>query len=87
MMMGHKLKERFLASAAFKATYEDAYRELYRQVFGSGKAAESLTAISTVLKKVDGADAAAVDSDVARLRTLIGQRTESLGKHEVIARS
>ncbi|WKU08351.1 CotH kinase family protein [Micromonospora sp. HUAS LYJ1] len=87
MTTGHKLKERFLASDAFKTTYEDVYRELYQQVFGSGKAAESLTAISTVLKKVEGADAAAVDSDVVQLRTLIGQRTESLGKHEVIARS
>ncbi|MGX4652215.1 CotH kinase family protein [Micromonospora sp. SCSIO 07396] len=86
MMTGHKLKERFLAADAFKATYEDAYRELYQQVYGSGKAAESLTAISTTLKGVEGVDAAAVDSDAARLRTLIGQRTESLAKHEVIAR-
>ncbi|QDY10540.1 spore coat protein CotH [Micromonospora sp. HM134] len=87
MMTGHKLKERFLADDAFKETYEDAYRELYQQVYGSGKAAESLTAISTTLKGVEGVDAAAVDSDAARLRTLIGQRTESLAKHEVIARS
>lgn len=86
-MGGHKLKERFLASDAFTEVYENAYRELYQQVYGSGKAGQSLDAITAVLKTVDGADAAAVDSDASRLRTLVQQRTESLRSNEVIAGS
>ncbi|OON29568.1 MULTISPECIES: CotH kinase family protein [unclassified Micromonospora] len=87
MMTGHKLKERFLASDAFKEVYEDAYRELYQQVYASGRATGALDAITGVLKTVDGVDAAAVDSDAERLRTLVQQRTESLKNNEVITRS
>ncbi|WP_320066412.1 CotH kinase family protein [Micromonospora sp. RTGN7] len=86
MMGGHKLKERFLASTAFKGIYENAYRELFQQVYASGRATGSLDAITVVLKTVDGVDAAAVDSDAARLRTLVQQRTESLKGNEVITR-
>ena len=35
---GNKLKERFLASAAFKTVYEDAYRDLYRKIYADGAA-------------------------------------------------
>ncbi|MEV4492329.1 CotH kinase family protein [Micromonospora coxensis] len=87
MTTGHRLKERFLASAAFKGVYEDAYRELYQQIYASGTATRTLDAIGAVVRTVDGADAATVDSDVARLRTLIAQRTESLADDEVITRS
>ncbi|MFC8846958.1 MULTISPECIES: CotH kinase family protein [unclassified Micromonospora] len=87
MMTGHKLKERFLASDAFKEVYENAYRELYQQVYASGRATEALDAITGVLKTVDGVDATVVDSDAAQLRTLVQQRTESLKSNEVITRS
>ncbi|SCG35767.1 Spore coat protein CotH [Micromonospora echinaurantiaca] len=83
-MGGHRLKERFLASAAFTQVYEDAYRELFQEVYGSGRATGALDAISTVLKTVAGVDAAAVDRDAGQLRTLIQQRTESLRDDEVV---
>ncbi|MER5701261.1 CotH kinase family protein [Micromonospora sp. NPDC002296] len=84
MMSDHKLKERFLASDAFKGVYEDAYRTLYQQVYADGRAAGSLDAITTVLKTVDGADVTVVDADADRLRTVVKQRTESLRDNEVI---
>ncbi|MDO3702455.1 CotH kinase family protein [Micromonospora sp. C28SCA-DRY-2] len=83
-MGGHRLKERFLASAAFTRVYEDAYRELFQEIYGSGRAGGALDAITTALKTVDGVDAAAVDRDAGQLRTLIQQRTASLRADEVV---
>ncbi|GAA2577557.1 hypothetical protein GCM10010399_04070 [Dactylosporangium fulvum] len=43
-----KLKERFLASAAFKAVYEDAYRDLYRKIYAGAAALNTLDSITKV---------------------------------------
>ncbi|MEU5553703.1 CotH kinase family protein [Micromonospora sp. NPDC047793] len=84
---GHLLKERFLASETFTKVYEDAYREIYRQVYADGSALAALDGITEVLSSVDGQDAQTVTDDADRLRTLIGQRTESLAADPVITQS
>jgi len=81
---GHKLKERFLASSAYKKVYEDAYRELYKQIFGNGKALTTLDGITKVLTTVDGYNAETGATDAETLKTLIQQRTTSLATNEVI---
>ena len=83
-MGGNKLKERFLAGAAFKQDYEDAYRELYEQIYGAGKALTTLDSITKVLATVDGYNAETASTDAQQLRTLIQQRTTSLAGNEVI---
>ncbi|MFI7026147.1 CotH kinase family protein [Micromonospora sp. NPDC049900] len=84
---GHLLKERFLASETFTQVYEDAYRALYRQVYADGAALAALDGITEVLSSVDGQDAQTVTDDANRLRTLVGQRTESLAADPVITQS
>ncbi|MGW0435943.1 CotH kinase family protein [Micromonospora sp. NPDC003197] len=84
--MGHKLKERFLASDAFTEVYENAYRELYQQLYGSGRALEIIDAVSGVLATVEGYQAEAGATEAEQLRTLVQQRTESLAKNEVITK-
>ena len=83
-MGGNKLKERFLASAAFKKVYEDAYRDLYRRIYGSGTALTALAGITKVLSTVDGYNEQTVSADAEQLRSLIQQRTQSLATNEVI---
>ena len=73
---GDRLKERFLARAAFRPVYEAAYRDLYQRILASGAALRTLDALATVLPTVDGHDASTSDAD--RLRTLVRQRTEFL---------
>lgn len=81
---GNKLKERFLASAAFTKVYEDAYRDLYRKIYAGATALNTVDSIVKVLSTVDGYDAQKVASDVEQLRTLIHQRTEHLATNAVI---
>jgi len=83
-MGGNKLKECFLASPAFKQIYEDAYRVLYAEIYGGGKAWTALAAITKVLTAVDGYDAESTSNDAEQLRTIIQQRTASLAENEVI---
>nr|BFE59428.1 CotH kinase family protein [Dactylosporangium thailandense] len=75
---GNKLKERFLASAAFKPVYQKAYRELYQKMYGSGAALAAVDTISGVLATAGGYDRQKTDADADELRTLIRQRTEYL---------
>jgi spore coat protein CotH len=82
--MGHALKERFLASEAFTEPYEQAYRQLYQEMFGSGRALEAIDGITAVLATVDGYNAETVASEAEQLRTLVQQRTEFLSADEVI---
>jgi spore coat protein CotH len=81
---GNKLKERFLAAPAFRDVYENAYRELYQAVYGSGTALKAIDEITAVLGTVGGRDEQAITADAGRLRTLIEQRTTALAAHEVI---
>jgi spore coat protein CotH len=82
--MGHVLKAKFLADAAFSKTYEDAYRDLYQKLYANGTAVNAVDSIVTVLGDVAGATSADVRTDADRLRSLITQRTASLATNEVI---
>jgi spore coat protein CotH len=84
MMGGNKLKERFLASDAFKTTYEDAYRELYQKIYADKAAEKALDRITATLNTVQGADTAAVKTDVDKLRATVQQRAEALAEDAVI---
>ncbi len=84
LMGGNKLKERFLASNAFKKAYEDAYRELYGKIYADKAAEKALDQIATTLNTVAGADTAAVKTDVDKLRATVQQRAEALAKDTVI---
>ncbi|MBV1854413.1 CotH kinase family protein [Catellatospora tritici] len=81
---GNKLKERFLASEAFKKAYEDAYRDLHRKIYADKAAEKVLDTISATLNTVSGIDAAGAKADIDKLRTLLQQRAASLAKDKVI---
>ena len=83
-MGGNKLKERYLASSAHQKGYEDAFRELYAQLYGDNKALTTLDGITRVLATVDGYNAETAAADAQQLRTLIEQRTNSLAGNAVI---
>lgn len=81
---GNKLKERFLASAAFKTAYDDAYRQRYQEIYGNGTATTALDAALKALSTVEGYDAKAGATEAEQLRTLIQQRTAYLAKNPII---
>jgi spore coat protein CotH len=83
-MGGNKLKERFLASAAFKTVYEDAYRDLYHKMYAGADALNILDSITKVLSNVDGNDEQRTIADAEQLRTLIRERTQYLATDSVI---
>jgi spore coat protein CotH len=85
-MGGHLLKERFLEVAEFQALYEEAYQDIYRQLFADGAALEALDRWAAVLSTVEGdlIDAATVEGEVSQLRRVIEARTEALAANEVI---
>jgi spore coat protein CotH len=83
-MSGHKLKERFLASAAWKDTYHRAYKELFNEIYGNAAALNKIKDITAVIGTVDGSDAGATATEAANLTTLIRERTRYLATHEII---
>lgn len=84
MRGGNALKERFLASDAFTDIYENAYRELYEQLFASGRAVELLDEIAESVPTSDGLTADALAEQVETLRTRLQARTDALADNEVI---
>lgn len=84
MMGGHALKEKFLATPAFKKIYEEQYRELYQQILGDGTGSSLLDEIVASYKLNKGADAAKVEGEANTLRTFLKTRTESLRTDEAI---
>ncbi|MER7419590.1 CotH kinase family protein [Micromonospora peucetia] len=84
---GHRLKERFLASAAFTNAYEQAYRELYRQVYPDATALTALDDLAGVVSTIEGHHAQSLATEAERLRTLIRERTSSLATHEVVTKA
>jgi spore coat protein CotH len=83
-MSGHQLKERFLASAAWKDTYHRAYRELFNKIYGNAAALNKIKDITAVIGTVDGSDAGATATEAENLTTLIRERTQYLATHEII---
>ncbi|GAA0224547.1 CotH kinase family protein [Cryptosporangium japonicum] len=82
---GNTLKERFLAGAAFTDVYENAYRELYQKIYGSGTALTALDQITTVVENTKGSDATTLATESNQLTTFLQERTKSLATDEVIA--
>ena len=86
-MGGHLLKERFLEVAEFQAVYEEAYGDLYQQLFAAGAALDALDRWAEVLSTVEGSliDAATLERDIAQLRQAIEARTQALATDEAVA--
>jgi spore coat protein CotH len=72
---GNKLKERFLASAAFKETYNRAYAEMHQALYGSGAALAELDRIAAVIAASNLLDTATIEGEVVALRTVIATQT------------
>jgi len=87
MRSGNALKERFLASAAFTGIYENAYRELYEQLFASGRAVELLDDIAASVPTSDGLTADSLAEQVETLRARLQSRTDALADNAVITSS
>ncbi|GLB67269.1 CotH kinase family protein [Arthrobacter mangrovi] len=75
---GNELKERFLASEAFRPAYEAAYADLYDRMYGDGTATELLDEIASAVPSSDGVTAEDLAEQAATLRTFIDERTEAL---------
>ncbi len=76
--IGNALKTRFLESEVFTAMYEDAYWQLYEQIYGSGRALQVLDAVAAALPTSDGLTAEALQESVDSMRSWIEQRTSAL---------
>lgn len=84
---GHVLKERFLATPAFRDEVYEAYRELYRTYFAGGRALQVLERFADTLASAEGVDAAtrtAVQQDVATVRRFFTARTAALATSTLI---
>ena len=75
---GNELKERFLASGAFQSLYDNAYADLYEQLFASGTAAGLLDRIAAVVPPSDDLTQEELAEQTDTLRTFIQERTEAL---------
>ncbi|RZL26690.1 CotH kinase family protein [Rhodococcus globerulus] len=84
-MGGNQLKERFLASTAFTETYDTAYRELYEQLFSSGRALGILDDVASSIPLSDGLTEEALAAEVETMRTRLQARTDALADDPVIA--
>ncbi|WP_170312987.1 CotH kinase family protein [Prescottella subtropica] len=78
MRGGNTLKTRFLDSDAFTGVYEQAYWDLYEQMYGSSRADEILDALAASIPTSDGLTADALQDSIDEMRTWIGQRTTAL---------
>jgi hypothetical protein len=74
---GNALKARFLASEAFQPLYDDAYADLYQQLYDSGTAADLLSQIAAVVPSTDGLTQVQLVEQTDALRTFIQDRTEA----------
>ncbi|WP_336713301.1 CotH kinase family protein [Arthrobacter sp. USHLN218] len=75
---GNELKERFLASEAFRPAYEAAYADLYHRMYGDGTATELLDEIASAVPSSDGLTAEELADQSATLQTFIDERTAAL---------
>ncbi|MFP7365287.1 CotH kinase family protein [Corynebacterium callunae] len=78
MMSGNELKERFLASDAFTEIYEQAYWDLYEQMYGSGTATTLLDEIAASIPARDSVSAEDIATKVSTVREWVTTRTEAL---------
>lgn len=78
MQIGNNLKTRFLESDAFTAVYEDAYWDLFEQMYGSGRALELLDNLASTVPVTDGLTAESLQTSIDTTRSWIDERTTTL---------
>ncbi|SFN31380.1 Spore coat protein CotH [Pseudonocardia ammonioxydans] len=79
MLQGHLLKDRFLATPAFTAAYDEAYRELHQQIYGSGAAVAALDrAVAAATGAAAEEDRATILREADDLRALLDRRAEAV---------
>jgi spore coat protein CotH len=83
LMMGNKLKDRFLEADAFTELYEEQYRAVYRAVLADGQADDVLNSIVDSYQRNDNANAA-VKSEKDTLSSTLAQRVTALSSNDVI---
>lgn len=76
--IGNPLKTRFLDSTAFTQVYDDAYWELYDQMYGGGNAQEVLDAVAASIPVTDGLSTQTRDAAVDSMRSWIDDRVAAL---------
>ncbi|MEU5842281.1 CotH kinase family protein [Rhodococcus sp. NPDC047139] len=74
---GNSLKTRFLDSDAFTSLYEEAYRDLSEQIYGSGLALDVLTEVAASVPTSDTLTAETLQAAVDSMRSWIQARTEA----------
>lgn len=73
---GNELKERFLASDKFKAIYEDAYWDLYDQIYGSDALSQAVDKLN--IPATDGLSQDEIDQAKQKVQDFITQRKDYL---------
>jgi spore coat protein CotH len=74
----HPLKHRFLETPRFRRLYLSEYRELYEELFASGRALEELDAIEETIADSD-VPAPALAREAGELRRIVRARTKAAG--------
>lgn len=75
---GNQLKERFMESAVWSDRYDEAYWQLYEQMYGSGRAHAVLDEIAASVPVTEGLSAEDLDAAVTTLRQWIDERISAL---------
>ncbi|GGO61291.1 CotH kinase family protein [Nonomuraea cavernae] len=87
MRMGHALKDRFLATPAFKQSYEEQYRDLYAKLLENGTALKLLDGVLDSYGLNERADTANATKEATALRTTLQTRAKALGADKTITGS
>lgn len=86
MMQGNKLKERFLAAPEFTTVYQQAYRDLYQQFYGSGAALTVLDQVTAAaIEAAEPTDRVTITEESAALRGILTARASALADDPVVA--
>ncbi len=85
-MQGHLLEERFMATPRFTEAYDQAYRDLYQQMYGSGAALAALDdATAAALAVAQGDSHATITAESEALRTVLTERAAALAADPMLA--
>jgi spore coat protein CotH len=77
---GNLLKERFLTAPAFRSLYLDVYRELAGKLFRSGRAAEELKGLESLIASSGVAEGSTLSVEADQLRTVVTERAQALAR-------
>lgn len=73
-MGGNTLKEKFLASEAFRETYLKAYWEVYDQIYGDDAATSIIDEVASQIPVSDNTSQETIDAAVEKVKTWVEQR-------------